>query len=66
MTEAGNSPMFVTVREAVRITGLSERYLRDGLRADKIPHIKTGTKYLINLPLFLAELESVSKRGAGE
>lgn len=66
MNDTGGAPLFVTVREAVRVTGLSERYLRDGLRADKIPHIKTGTKYLINLPLFLAELDNMSKRGAGE
>lgn len=66
MNEVGNSPIFVTVKKTVKATGVPERLVREWLRAGKIPHIKSGNKYLVNLPLFLAELESMSKRGAGE
>ena len=45
--------IFVSIREAVKITGLSEFYLRQELRAGRVPYIKSGTKYLINLPAYI-------------
>lgn len=54
---------FVTVKQAVKITGLSEHYIRKGLKAGKVPHIKVGKKYLINLPLFTEWLEKESREG---
>lgn len=57
----GDMPRFCTVREAVEATGLSEAFLRAGLKNGKIPHIRSGKKYLINVSLFQAELENMSR-----
>lgn len=50
-------PIFQPIKEAVRITGLSEYYFNKNLKAGKIPHIRSGNKILINMPRLLAELE---------
>lgn len=50
-------PIFQPIKEAVKITGLSEYFLRQNLKAGKIPHIRSGNKILINMPRLLAELE---------
>lgn len=54
---------FVTVKQAVMQTGLSEHYIRQQLQNGKIPHIMAGRKYLINLPLFKERLEEQSREG---
>lgn len=44
---------FQTINEAVKTTGLSAYYLRNGCRDGSVPHIKSGSKYLINVPALL-------------
>ncbi len=56
-------PRFVTVKEAVKCTGLSEHFIRANLKTGNIPHIMVGKKYLINLPLFEDWLEEQSRVG---
>lgn len=53
-------PMFLPIKEAVKVTGLSEYYFRQNLKAGKIPHIRCGSKILINMPLLEAELERLT------
>ena len=43
--------MFCTIRETVRISGLSERYLRRLCREGKLPGIYCGTRFMVNLPI---------------
>lgn len=50
-------PMLQSVKSTARITGCSEWYLRQGLKAGTIPHIRSGNRILINLPKFLEELD---------
>lgn len=52
---------FVTVKQAVKSTGLSEHFIREGLRNGRIPHLKVGVKYLINLPQFVEWLNAESQ-----
>lgn len=59
----GSPTHFVTVKQAVKYTGLSEHYIRQQLQAGKIPHIMAGKKYLINLPLFKEMLDAQSREG---
>ena len=59
----GLQVQFVTVKQAVMQTGLSEHYIRQQLQNGKIPHIMAGRKYLINLPLFKERLEEQSREG---
>lgn len=55
-----NRPIYQTIKEAVKITGLSEYYFRTNLKVGNIPHIKSGTKILINIPRLLDCLENTS------
>lgn len=48
---------FQTVPSASTITGLSQKFLRDGCKNGSIPHIKSGTDYYINIPALLRKLE---------
>lgn len=50
-------PMFQPIKSVVKITGFSEWYLRQGLKAGTIPHIRSGNRILINLPKFMEELD---------
>lgn len=53
-------PIFQPIKEAVKITGLSEYFLRQNLKAGKIPYIKSGNKIFINMPRLEAELERLT------
>ena len=55
---------FQKIKEACETTGLSQFYLRSGCKAGTIPHIKSGTVYLINVPALLKKLEEESEGGA--
>lgn len=57
------SQMFSTITETVKITGLSEYFVRAGCRDGSIPCIRSGVKYLVHLPAFLAQLDQEAKKG---
>lgn len=46
-------PKMVTVKEAAKLTGMTEYFIRSKLRNNEIVYVKTGTKYLINFNLFV-------------
>ncbi len=52
---------FQTFVDASRITGLSQYYLRRGCKTGTIPHIKSGNKFLINIPLLIEQMDLASK-----
>lgn len=47
---------FASIDETARLTGLSRFYIRQGLRAGEIPHIRCGAKYMVNLADFFHSL----------
>lgn len=51
---------FQTIADASRTTGLSQYFLRRGCKAGITPHVKSGTKYLINVPLLLESMDQQS------
>lgn len=55
------NPPFQKIPEACRTTGLSMYYLRKGCKDGTIPHIKSGTVYLINVPKLLRSLEAMGE-----
>lgn len=55
------NPPFQKIPEACRTTGLSMYYLRKGCKDGTIPHIKSGTVYLINVPKLLRNLEAMGE-----
>lgn len=60
-----NIKPFATIREAAEITGLSECYFRRGVKSGTVPHIRSGVKYLVRLPQFLAQLDTLQGKEAG-
>lgn len=51
---------FQTIQDAVRTTGLSSYFLRQGCKNGSIPYIKSGNKFMINVPLLLEQLNKQS------
>ena len=50
--------------DTVKTTGLSSYYIRRGIRDGSIPHIKSGSKYLVNVVRLLESLDALpAKRG---
>lgn len=53
---------FQSIRDAVKTTGLSGYFLRKGCKGGSVPHIKSGTKYLINIPALLRKPDAEGSR----
>ena len=49
---------FMKIGAASRATGLSQYFLRQGCKDGTIPHIKSGTVYLVNVPKLLRQLDT--------
>lgn len=47
---------FQKIVEASKTTGLSQYFLRNGCKDGSVPHVKSGTTYLINVPALLKKL----------
>ena len=54
---------FASLKEAAALTGLKVYWLRAGCQNGTIPHIKSGIKYLVNVPALLEMLDEQSKAG---
>ncbi len=55
---------FQTISNAVRSTGLSAFYLRTGCKNGKVPHIMSGSTYLIDIPALLQRLHAEAEQAA--
>lgn len=53
----GRDAPFQTIPNACTITGLSQRYLRNGCKDGTVPHIMSGNTYYVNVPALLRKLE---------
>lgn len=47
---------FQRVPQASTTTGLSQHFLREGIRNGTIPHIRSGNTPLVNIPALLRQL----------
>lgn len=52
---------FQSIADASRTTGLSQFALRQGCRTGTLPHIRSGTTYLINMKLLVERLDEMSQ-----
>ena len=57
-TETRQATPFMKIVAASRATGLSQFYLRQGCKDGSIPHIKSGTVYLVNVNKLLRQLDA--------
>ena len=63
MTGVVEIPVYQSIKDTVRTTGISEFYLRKMVRQGTIPHIWTGNKVYINVPAFLKQLAMTESKG---
>lgn len=52
---------FQGIRETANSTGLSQYFLRKGVKAGTIPHIRSGEKILINVPALMNLMDEQSR-----
>ena len=53
----GIFPIYQSVKDTVKVTGLSEFYIRKLLKAGKLPHMRSGSKVFVNVPKLVELLE---------
>ena len=52
---------FLTITETVMETGFSKRFIRAGIKNGTVPFIKSGNRFLINVPRLLEKLDNQSR-----
>lgn len=50
-------PIYQSIKDTVKVTGLSEHRIRQLLKAGTLPHTKSGSKVYVNIPKLLEMLE---------
>lgn len=50
---------FLSIRDTATLTGLSCYYLRNEIKAGRIEVIQCGSKYLVNIPRLLENLNAL-------
>ncbi len=64
MDNFSSSQRYVTIREASKVTGLSQGYLRQRCRERTIPVLHVGNRYMILLPALLQVLADEANAAA--
>lgn len=66
MSEIYAAP-FLKIKDACRVTGMSQSFLRSGCKDGSIPCIRVGKEgnsaYMINVPALLEKLDAESRGG---
>lgn len=63
MDQAINTtPIFLTVRDTAKQTGLPEYFIRQRLKNNQVPYLQDGNRKLINVELFLEYLKAESMK----
>lgn len=57
MQDTKTSTPFMKIGAASMATGLSQYFLRQGCKNGTVPHIKSGTVYLVNVAKLLRQLD---------
>ena len=57
---------FQSLRGASYLTGLSIGFLREGCKANAIPHIMAGKEYRVNMPLLWQQLNAQAANSVQE
>ena len=55
-----NAP-YQGIAQASFVSGMSQYYIRQGILNGTIPHIRSGNKYLVNVPAFIEQLNQQSQ-----
>lgn len=57
-----NMPTLRSIRETVRMTGISETFLRQLVAQKKCPGFYSGRKFIVNVDLLIREINAQSLR----
>ena len=58
---------FMKIKDACRATGLSQFYLRRGIKDGSVPYVQSGNgTYYVNIPALLHKLGAESGAGVSE
>lgn len=52
-----NSPIFYSIADTAKLLGLSEQYIRQGIKNSTIPYLPVGKKKLIHVPKLKAIID---------
>jgi len=52
-----DSPKMLTLKKASKYLGVSEYYLREGVKENTIPHFKSGNRVYVLIDAFIKKLE---------
>ena len=66
MQDTKTSTPFMKIGAASMATGLSQCFLRKGCKNGTVPHIKSGTVYLVNVAKLLRQLDAEGGTAANE
>ena len=55
-------PVFLTVRDTAKQTGLPEYFIRQRLKNNQVPYLQDGNRKLINVELFMEYLKAESMK----
>lgn len=66
MQDTKTSTPFMKIGAASMATGLSQYFLRQGCKNGTVPHIRSGSTYLINIPKLLRQLDAEGGAAAYE
>ena len=50
--------MFLSISETAKLTGLSETFIRRMKKADQLPGVYCGRRFLVNIDIFLGQIVS--------
>ena len=62
MKKEKENKIYMSRKEAAAYTGLSYHFIRKGTENGTIPHIMSGNRFLVNVPMLLQKLEEESTR----
>lgn len=57
---------FMTIKETVKVTGMSSYFIRNGIKAGTVPVVMSGNRYLVNVPMLIERLNRESEAAHGE
>ena len=61
VTQFETEPVFAKIADAAKRTGVSMFSIRQGIKNGTVPYVRSGRKYLINVPAFRQMLDQESK-----
>ena len=61
-----NNPVFCSIKAFCKLSGLSQFYIRQRVRAGSLPFIRSGNTYLVNVTGELEVLDKESREGSAD